>query len=49
MSRRGHLAAGKLLLPCKGIQGTNLGDNSSMLACMKHFAGYGAVIGGRTL
>lgn len=31
----------------KGIQGKKLGDTDAMLACVKHFAGYGAPIGGR--
>ena len=30
----------------KGFQG-NLGDVNSVLACVKHFAGYGAAVGGR--
>lgn len=30
-----------------GFQGENLADPSSMVACAKHFAGYGAAIGGR--
>ncbi len=30
-----------------GFQGENLSDPSSMVACAKHFAGYGAAIGGR--
>ena len=30
----------------KGFQG-NLGDVNSFLACVKHFAGYGAAVGGR--
>jgi beta-glucosidase len=31
----------------KGFQGANLSYPTSMAACMKHFAGYGAVEGGR--
>ena len=31
----------------RGIQGKKLGDTDAMLACVKHFAGYGAPIGGR--
>ncbi len=31
----------------KGFQGKSLSDPSTMAACMKHFAGYGAVEGGR--
>jgi beta-glucosidase len=31
----------------KGFQGDKLGDINSMMACAKHFAAYGAVIGGR--
>jgi len=31
----------------KGFQGDKLGDNNSVMACVKHFAGYGAAIGGR--
>ena len=30
-----------------GFQGKKLGDTDAMLACVKHFAGYGAPIGGR--
>lgn len=31
----------------KGFQGDNLSDNNTMLACAKHFVGYGASEGGR--
>ncbi|MEM6684396.1 MAG: glycoside hydrolase family 3 N-terminal domain-containing protein [Bacteroidota bacterium] len=31
----------------KGFQGDSLNDPTSMLACAKHFIGYGAAIGGR--
>lgn len=31
----------------KGIQGKKIGDPDAMLACVKHFAGYGAPMGGR--
>lgn len=31
----------------RGIQGKKLGDSDAMLACVKHFAGYGAPIAGR--
>jgi len=31
----------------KGFQGNNLSDTNSVMACAKHFAAYGAVIGGR--
>ena len=31
----------------KGYQGNKLGDVNSMMACAKHFAAYGAAIGGR--
>jgi beta-glucosidase len=31
----------------KGFQGENLNDKGSILACAKHFAGYGAAEGGR--
>jgi beta-glucosidase len=31
----------------KGFQGDKLGDISSLMACAKHFAAYGAAIGGR--
>ncbi len=31
----------------KGFQGIKLGDLNSVMACAKHFAAYGAVIGGR--
>ena len=31
----------------RGFQGTDLSDVTSMLACVKHFAAYGAAMGGR--
>ena len=31
----------------KGFQGAHLGDTNSVMACVKHFAAYGAAIGGR--
>ncbi len=31
----------------KGFQGKSLGDTNSVMACVKHFAAYGAAIGGR--
>lgn len=31
----------------KGFQGKNLGDTNSIMACVKHFAAYGAAVGGR--
>ena len=31
----------------KGFQGNKLGDTNSLMACAKHFAAYGAAIGGR--
>jgi beta-glucosidase len=31
----------------RGLQGRNLSDPTSLAACVKHFAGYGAVEGGR--
>ena len=31
----------------KGFQGKNIGDTNSLIACAKHFAAYGAAIGGR--
>ncbi|WP_281612626.1 glycoside hydrolase family 3 N-terminal domain-containing protein [Flammeovirga sp. SubArs3] len=31
----------------KGFQGDNLTDKTSMVACAKHFIGYGAAVGGR--
>ena len=31
----------------KGFQGTNLGDTNTLMACVKHFAAYGAAVGGR--
>lgn len=31
----------------KGIQGDNLKDTTTILACVKHFAAYGAPVGGR--
>lgn len=31
----------------KGFQGKSLGDTNSIMACAKHFAAYGAAVGGR--
>jgi beta-glucosidase len=31
----------------KGFQGDKLSDDGSILACAKHFVGYGAAEGGR--
>jgi beta-glucosidase len=31
----------------RGFQGSSLSDPESILACVKHFAGYGAAVGGR--
>lgn len=31
----------------KGFQGDHLGDTNSVMACVKHFAAYGAAVGGR--
>ena len=31
----------------KGFQGNKLGDLNSVMACVKHFAAYGAAVGGR--
>jgi beta-glucosidase len=31
----------------KGFQGLNLGDTNAVMACVKHFAAYGAAVGGR--
>lgn len=31
----------------KGFQGVHLGDLNSVMACVKHFAAYGAAVGGR--
>jgi len=31
----------------KGFQGNKLGDTNSVMACVKHFAAYGAAVGGR--
>ncbi len=31
----------------KGYQGDEIGDKDHVLACMKHFVGYGAAVGGR--
>lgn len=31
----------------KGFQGNQLGDTNSVMACVKHFAAYGAAVGGR--
>ena len=31
----------------RGLQGVELGASNNVLACVKHFAGYGAADGGR--
>ncbi|MDE1175327.1 MAG: beta-glucosidase BglX [Edaphobacter sp.] len=31
----------------RGFQGTDLASNDSIIACVKHFGGYGAAVGGR--
>lgn len=31
----------------KGFQGNNIGDTDAVMACVKHFAAYGAAVGGR--
>lgn len=31
----------------KGFQGSDLGDNNTILACAKHYVAYGAAVGGR--
>lgn len=31
----------------RGLQGTDLGDTATVMACVKHFAGYGAPIAGK--
>jgi len=36
------LAAGSLLARVRGFQGNNLADDNTVLACVKHFAAYGA-------
>jgi beta-glucosidase len=42
-----HLGSKIAFARVKGFQGEKLGDVNSVMACAKHFAAYGAAIGGR--
>lgn len=42
-----YLASKIAFARVKGFQGAHLGDLNSVMACVKHFAAYGAVVGGR--
>src|SRR5512141_1149081 len=42
-----YLGAAMAAAQVRGFQGTNLADPERVLACAKHFAGYGAADGGR--
>ncbi|MEO9872314.1 glycoside hydrolase family 3 N-terminal domain-containing protein [Ekhidna sp.] len=42
-----YLAEVVSLASVRGYQGDDLANSESMVACVKHFAGYGAAIGGR--
>ncbi len=42
-----YLASKIAFARVKGFQGENLGEINSVMACAKHFAAYGAAIGGR--
>ncbi|MBL7702526.1 MAG: beta-glucosidase BglX [Ferruginibacter sp.] len=42
-----HLGSKIAYARVKGFQGNKLGDVNSVMACAKHFAAYGAAIGGR--
>lgn len=42
-----YLASKISFVRVKGFQGNNLGEINSVMACAKHFAAYGAAIGGR--
>jgi len=42
-----YLASKMAVAMVRGFQGESLADPFSLAACMKHFAGYGAAIGGR--
>jgi len=42
-----YLASKIAFARVKGFQGNSLGEPNSVMACAKHFAGYGAAIGGR--
>lgn len=42
-----YLASKMAVAMVRGFQGDDLSDPNSLAACIKHFAGYGAAIGGR--
>ncbi|NQT26621.1 glycoside hydrolase family 3 C-terminal domain-containing protein [candidate division KSB1 bacterium] len=42
-----YLGAMMAMAQVRGFQGNNLADSTTLLACPKHFAAYGAAIGGR--
>ncbi|NIA56420.1 beta-glucosidase BglX [Massilia sp. TW-1] len=42
-----YLASRVAAARVKGFQGRQLGDADAVMACVKHFAGYGAAVGGR--
>ena len=42
-----YLGAKIAFAKVKGFQGAKLGDVNSVMACTKHFVGYGAAVGGR--
>ena len=42
-----YLASSMAVAKVRGLQGPQLGSPEKILACVKHFAGYGAPVGGR--
>ncbi len=42
-----HLGSRMAEAQVRGFQGSSLSEPDSILACVKHFAGYGAAVGGR--
>ncbi len=42
-----YLASSMAVAKIRGLQGPRLGTSGRILACVKHFAGYGAPVGGR--
>ncbi|QPK81652.1 glycoside hydrolase family 3 C-terminal domain-containing protein [Schaalia sp. ZJ405] len=42
-----YLASRLIAAEIKGFQGNNLSNEESIAACLKHFVGYGACVGGR--
>lgn len=42
-----HLGSMIAAARVKGFQGNNIGSTNAVLACVKHFAAYGAAVGGR--